>query len=52
MKPLRRLHETQGQGLLALRHCGRDQEVEGGRLICGRERRRAQVASAAELVVI
>ncbi len=52
MKPPRRLYETQGHGLPALRYLGADQEVEGNPLACGQERKRAQVASAAELVVI
>lgn len=51
MKPLR-LYETQGHGLLALRYWGGDQEVEKDPLICSQEGRRAQVASAPELVVI
>lgn len=52
MKPPRRLYETQRHELPARRYWGGDQEVEGDPLVCGQERKRAQVASAAELVVI
>lgn len=52
MKPPRWPYETQGHGLPALRYWGGDQEVGKGPLIFGQERKRAQVASAAELVVI